>query len=353
VCTSKGTINPFILCPATLDQARLGSKSRISHMPSAHEVQCFSCFQELHRVEGRESSGRSTAVPTMTTVRIDECGSSRPSRLNRTPRSAWPTPLQASDIVPDRHRANHGTTAHCRRADTPPKKRKQPLDSGKRKPLASERLQKVLEELVNLLDREYHYVYNHNLGVQSGTSVIEDVQIQRGHALCSRVACLIAHDESCSEKMVTFCRSLTPVHLNHLQTIFDSFDMDQVTDFLRIRMFNTSSIHASLAAARGSMVGQKALAECMQQQSLHGQPGSQAMTLIGSEMATGKRVPASTRTGHQAHNHGQIEPFCSKATSTRGYASRYEQLRAAGHPFVLVADDMLKVLSLTHSKHWP
>ena len=58
------------------------------------------------------------------------------------------------------------------------KRTKPALDAGKRKPSPTARMQQVLQALVQLLDREYNHVYNHNLGVQSGTNVIEDVLVR-------------------------------------------------------------------------------------------------------------------------------------------------------------------------------
>ena len=69
----------------------------------------------------------------------------------------------------------------------PPREpRKQALDCGRRRAKPEDILLEVLEQLAELLRHEYHYVYNHNLGVQSGTSVIEDLQVRLQLAITTK-----------------------------------------------------------------------------------------------------------------------------------------------------------------------
>jgi hypothetical protein len=217
------------------------------------------------------------------------------------------------------------------------------MPSSKRKPSPAARMQLVLQALVSLLDKEYRFVYSHNLGVQSGTSVMEDVQVQRVRALCSRIAAMVAHESAYAEALIAVCKAMSPARLNRMQTVFDSLDMEHVTDFVRLSMFDSSDIFRQTPQAA------RALAQSLQ-------PVTQPL---------GGCEPHGAGSSSDDDGHGAVDMSQSHATSRRTSqrgatcqmssklrhaqqleapeAMRYERLRAAGHPFVRVADKLLKV----------
>ena len=221
-----------------------------------------------------------------------------------------------------------------------------------RKATPAARVQLVLRTLQQLLDKEYQYIYGHNLGVQSGTAVIEDVQVQRVRALCSRITAMVAHDSSSADAMVLMCKKLTPQQFNRLQTTFDSLDMEQVTDFLRISIFHTSCIFRQTpqAAAALAQLDETSVKQAGRLQ------GSTRIPARSHNQGTRHEASGSLDTQHNTLHAGNDQNPVPKTAPPEGapapppppMAMRYETLRQSGHPFVQIADKLLVVRSLLH-----
>ena len=170
------------------------------------------------------------------------------------------------------------------------------------------------------------------------------LQVQRVAALCRRIAALIAHEHGCADAMIAVCKRLSAQRLNRLQSIFDSLDMELVSDFVRIRIFDTScpfaqppehragrlqSRRTPAAAARGpSSIQERARSPPVDMQ--------QALERTGS-----RRVRTQTRSPERER--GGSGQGSVPGTGGGGAPMRFEALRAAGHPFVCIADKMLTV----------
>lgn len=92
-----------------------------------------------------------------------------------------------------------------------------PLDTGLRKRPPPAQLSALMHQMLKLLDAEYHTINSHNLGVQSGTAVIDNLIVRRLHALCGQVHMLMVLHDDCSDAMAAFCSALRPSQLNRLQ----------------------------------------------------------------------------------------------------------------------------------------
>ena len=174
------------------------------------------------------------------------------------------------------------------------------------------------------------------------------MQVQRVAALCSRVAALIAHEHGCADAMIAVCTQLTPQQLNRLQSIFDSFDLELVSDFIRIRIFDTSNPFAQPSAhTSGTSSSHCALATKAPQ--VHGtrkQARPQPVNMHQAPERSGSRL-ARVRSSSPEHSRGTsvTERMRQAGGGSGGSVMRFEQLRAAGHPFVEIADRMLVVRS--------
>lgn len=74
-----------------------------------------------------------------------------------------------------------------------------------------------MRSLLKLLDAEYHAINSHNLGVQSGTAIIENLLVRRLHALCAKVHLLMVLHDDCGDAMAAFCAALRSTQLNRIQ----------------------------------------------------------------------------------------------------------------------------------------
>jgi hypothetical protein len=91
------------------------------------------------------------------------------------------------------------------------------LDTGHRKSLPPAQLTSHMHSMIKLLDAEYHAITSHNLGVQSGTAVIEDLLVRRLHAICGQVHMLMVLHDDCADAMTAFCTALRASQLNRVQ----------------------------------------------------------------------------------------------------------------------------------------
>lgn len=119
----------------------------------------------------------------------------------------------------DTDNSDTGARSQCTSEASAPSTRRhqQPLDTGRRKKLAPDQLTGLMRSLLKLLDAEYHAINSHNLGVQSGTAVIENLLVRRLHALCAKVHLLMVLHDDCSDAMAAFCAALRPTQLNRIQ----------------------------------------------------------------------------------------------------------------------------------------
>lgn len=233
------------------------------------------------------------------------------------------------------------------------KRRRVPLDTGKRRLPPADRLAQVLRELVATVESDYQHVYGHNLGVQSGTAALEDLIVQRMHALCSRVQALAAHDAVCADALVAGCAQLAPRCLNRVHTIFDSFDMQHVSDYVRLRLTGHTD---AWAAARAVLApgGVQAAPQA---------PARVEWTL--GCVATGTPDTGGTTGYWQAMDELDKQLTGRTATavlqcSERAVAGtlqapqrplRYQALRESQHPFITVVDNLVRVRA--RQRLWP
>jgi hypothetical protein len=98
------------------------------------------------------------------------------------------------------------------------------VHTGPRKQLPHKQLETLLQDFTDCLEKEHALVFGHNLGVHSGTAVIEDVIVRKLYEQCKRAVFLITNHDSCMETFFLFCERLSPAQRNRMLTAFLDFD---------------------------------------------------------------------------------------------------------------------------------
>lgn len=96
-------------------------------------------------------------------------------------------------------------------------KLKPPIPHSKYKPSAAKRVQSAFSQLCQVLNKEWQSIRSSNLGVQSGTGVIEDVLYSQLHQLASTVHMLAVSDAEASQVLVGMACRLSTQQFQQLQ----------------------------------------------------------------------------------------------------------------------------------------
>lgn len=166
---------------------------------------------------------------------------------------------------------------------------------------------------MNVLETEHDLVFNHHLGVHSGTAVMEDLLARKLWELCNRAHTLITMKDNCMDIFLRFCESLTPEKRNRMLTAFVVFEKGDLLDYMQL--VKPHLVHSSRIMTPLSSVEQHAPA-------FWTSTAGQQQIVAGDVNRPG--VLRSTK----------LAPFV-----TRG---RVEALREAGHPFLKIVDKLIE-----------
>jgi hypothetical protein len=183
-----------------------------------------------------------------------------------------------------------------------------PIIHGPTRPTARKQLLTVLEHFVDVLDSE-SLVFSHNLGVHSGTAVIEDLIARKLWELCNRAHTLITMKDNCMETFLKFCEHLSHDKRNRLLTAFVVFDKGDLLDYVQL---------VKPHLVRDPFM--KPLTSAEQQET-----GTRTSVVIRTQTVKERDAPAALR-GSQA---------------AAAFVSRVEALRSAGHPFLKIVDKLI------------
>lgn len=183
-------------------------------------------------------------------------------------------------------------------------------NTGPTKPLPDKQMLRTLEHFVEVLESE-KLVFSHNLGVHSGTAVIEDLVARKLWELCNRAHTLITMKDKCMEVFLSFCERLTAEKRNRMLTAFSVFDKEDLLDYVQL--------------VRPHLVKDAITA-----------PISPTVANYGAIFASAPR-PSSVAAGNSSRPGVQV--FRKSAP----FVSRVEALRKAGHPFLKIVDRIIEV----------
>jgi hypothetical protein len=100
----------------------------------------------------------------------------------------------------------------------------------------------IFSELMKHLHEEFAAIRSLNLGVMSGTNVGDALALTRLRQLARELSLLAVSSELCSNELARMARKLSRQELASLQNLLDSQNMDELSDFIRLMVYNTGDL---------------------------------------------------------------------------------------------------------------
>ncbi|GIL43304.1 hypothetical protein Vafri_1091 [Volvox africanus] len=112
--------------------------------------------------------------------------------------------------------------------------------SGPRKLTHSQLAGRLHGQLMDVLRTEWRRIKSSNLGVLSGTAVVEELLLRRIQSWASELHMLAISSTAAAEKLGALCRGMDGTELQQLLVMFDQTGHPDLSDFVRVMVFNTS-----------------------------------------------------------------------------------------------------------------
>ncbi|MEW5309561.1 MAG: hypothetical protein WDW38_001442 [Sanguina aurantia] len=113
--------------------------------------------------------------------------------------------------------------------------------TGPKKLSPAQRTQVLLDTLLRALQDEWPRIRNSNLGVLSGTAVVEDLVMRKIQAWATELHTLCITYGEAAALVGEFARRLGAAHMQQLQVMLDVTDHSSLADFVRLMVYNTSN----------------------------------------------------------------------------------------------------------------
>lgn len=107
--------------------------------------------------------------------------------------------------------------------------------------MPADRAERVCNELLGVLREEWKRIRTSNLGVLSGTAVVEELLMRRIQTWATELHSLCIMHETASDRLAAMGRKLPPRELQQLQVMLDQTNHPDLADYLRLMVFNTSN----------------------------------------------------------------------------------------------------------------
>uniref|UniRef100_A0A383W4I5 Uncharacterized protein n=1 Tax=Tetradesmus obliquus TaxID=3088 RepID=A0A383W4I5_TETOB len=136
------------------------------------------------------------------------------------------------------------------------------MPAGSYKPSKAKQLAKVFSRLQQLLLSEWQTIRGANLGVKSGTSILEDVLLLQLNQLATHLHTLAVSDQEAASRLVELAGKLSEQHFQQLQVLLDVLGHEELSDFLALLVRQEEGRHtcsskgysAAAATAAASLV---------------------------------------------------------------------------------------------------
>lgn len=125
-----------------------------------------------------------------------------------------------------------------------------------RKPSPASQVKDVLQQLLALLLGQWPRLRRPNLGVRSGSSVLEGALLQQLRQLAAQLLSLAVGDTAAADALAAAVCGMPPPTLQQLQTLLALLGQDELFDFLQL----LSETAATSAAAAGAAAAAAAAA---------------------------------------------------------------------------------------------
>eukprot|EP00198_Chlamydomonas_reinhardtii_P014016 XP_001703353.1 predicted protein [Chlamydomonas reinhardtii] len=97
---------------------------------------------------------------------------------------------------------------------------------------------------MEVLRSEWRSIKTTNLGVLSGTAVVEELLLRRISAWARELHMLAITHASASERLAALCRGMSTQELQQLQVMFDVTGHPELSDYCRLVVYNTADPNA-------------------------------------------------------------------------------------------------------------
>ncbi|KAL6759844.1 hypothetical protein V8C86DRAFT_2565552 [Haematococcus lacustris] len=118
--------------------------------------------------------------------------------------------------------------------------------AGPRKKTAAQKAQELFTLLTGQLETEWQSLRSLNLGVKSGTGIVDELQIRKIQEWVQELHVLVVANTAAADTVAELARQLTKLQRQHLQVMLDVTGHEMLTDFIRISVYNTSNPFASV-----------------------------------------------------------------------------------------------------------
>ncbi|GFR41291.1 hypothetical protein Agub_g1796, partial [Astrephomene gubernaculifera] len=137
------------------------------------------------------------------------------------------------------------------------------VDSGPRKPTQSQLCERLHAQLLEVLRTEWRSIRSSNLGVLSGTAVVEELLLRRIQSWAAELHLLAITHRSAAERLGALCRGMGAEELQQLLVMLDQTGHPELSDFVRLVVFNTADpaakgVVGDLRALRAAHGGRRA-----------------------------------------------------------------------------------------------
>ncbi|GLC35766.1 hypothetical protein PLESTB_000492000 [Pleodorina starrii] len=112
--------------------------------------------------------------------------------------------------------------------------------SGPRKLTPAQLAERLHGQLTEVLRTEWRRIKSSNLGVLSGTAVVEELLLRRIQSWAGELHMLAISTCAAAERLGALCRAMDGTELQQLLVMFDQTGHPDLSDFVRVMVFNTS-----------------------------------------------------------------------------------------------------------------
>ncbi|KAG2443011.1 hypothetical protein HYH02_009427 [Chlamydomonas schloesseri] len=118
------------------------------------------------------------------------------------------------------------------------------IDCGPRKLTQAQQVERLHAQLLEMLHSEWRNIKTTNLGVLSGTAVVEELLLRRVGAWARELHMLAITHASASERLADLCRAMSTQELQQMQVMFDVTGHPELSDYCRLMVYNTADPNA-------------------------------------------------------------------------------------------------------------
>eukprot|EP00798_Chlamydomonas_sp_ICE-L_P008202 gene8202-1464_t len=161
----------------------------------------------------------------------------------------------------------------------PPLKAKTPTFEGPRRLSPAARSTQLMNLLLGELETKWKDIRSLNLGIKSGTGVVDDLTMTSIQAQVKELNMLCISREEAADAIGKVAQKLKRTQLQQLQLLFDVMGHDYLADYIRVMVYNTADPMAKVPVDRLAMPKK-------------GKKSTKAAITIGRKQSTGLHNPS-------------------------------------------------------------